>query len=561
MKYAQHSEFDRALRRLNEAVDVVASCREYLAAAEAARYVLLAAATIGQNAEEPVQEATYKLYRRIAFVLSDTRVEINTMLALHEASKGANFSSVLRENQGRTLPETIEPLLREVWQSEQDIPGPMLEPEMPYGAETVAFFYAGSHEAEDVSDPYTRHRNLQRKADQEITNHLYADVEASQLSLPDVEDIQAAIPADAVLISLFLGESHHPSQPRPLAAVQGLAVTREGIDFRTSTGVNAPGGLLELRRGDQVLMASPAIAEVDVLRHAVLEDPLHRRLAPEAEDRLKGEAHALCAGFLRSTTRWLSEGKRHLIIWPNGPLHFVPFHLLMHDGWTVADDWTVTQTANLMPFRAKQEPNEARQAKDLIVFAFAGGRAEHGLPAAEGLEAHAEALVATVGAGVAVTGSAATPRRLIAMARGARYLHIAAHGAHNEWAPWFQCVFLSPDENSDGRLFAYDVLHADLRGVELVTLSSCESALGRFDMNDNLRGIPAAFLAAGAAAVVGCSWPVHPAVALDFFGSLYRHLSLGMDRVSAFRAAQVDARAHHPAYRDWGAFVYVGDWT
>lgn len=109
-------------------------------------------------------------------------------------------------------------------------------------------------------------------------------------------------------------------------------------------------------------------------------------------------------------------------------------------------------------------------------------------------------------------------------------------------------------------MFAHDVLQADLRGVELVTLSSCESSLGRFDLHDNPRGLSAAFLAAGAQAVIGCLWPVRPAVATEFFVALYRHLAADPDRRAAFRAAQIHTRALHPAYRDWGSFNYIGDW-
>jgi CHAT domain len=42
----------------------------------------------------------------------------------------------------------------------------------------------------------------------------------------------------------------------------------------------------------------------------------------------------------------------------------------------------------------------------------------------------------------------------------------------------------------------------------LVTLSACETALGRVDRADNLRGLPATLLAAGAEVVVGTLWPV-----------------------------------------------------
>ena len=91
-------------------------------------------------------------------------------------------------------------------------------------------------------------------------------------------------------------------------------------------------------------------------------------------------------------------------------------------------------------------------------------------------------------------------------------------------------------------------------------MSSCESALGRFDLNDNLRGLPAAFLAAGASAVIGCLWPVDPDVATAFFATLYARLAQVPDRREAFRAAQVATHDRYPAYRDWGAFCFIGDW-
>ncbi|MDV9196887.1 CHAT domain-containing protein [Streptomyces sp. Wh19] len=175
------------------------------------------------------------------------------------------------------------------------------------------------------------------------------------------------------------------------------------------------------------------------------------------------------------------------------------------------------------------------------------------------LASHALA-ISTAAGGSLLNGPDATPLNLAASAAGKRYLHIAAHGTHNETAPWFQCLYLSPSAGHDGRLFAHDVLHLDLRGVELVTLGSCESGLGRFDLNDNLRGLPAAFLLAGAQAVVGCLWPVHPDVATLFFSELYDRIRAGAGRLSAFRDAQLTTRGRFPAYRDWGSFSYTGDW-
>ncbi|WP_051855783.1 CHAT domain-containing protein [Streptomyces sp. NRRL B-1347] len=122
------------------------------------------------------------------------------------------------------------------------------------------------------------------------------------------------------------------------------------------------------------------------------------------------------------------------------------------------------------------------------------------------------------------------------------------------------CVFLEPDEDGEGRLFAHQILTLDLRGVELVTLSACESALGRYDANDNHRGLPAAFLLAGAATVIGALWPVTAAAATLFFEELYSHLGQGHPKRDAFRHAQRRTRRAFPEYRDWGALTFIGHW-
>ena len=75
-----------------------------------------------------------------------------------------------------------------------------------------------------------------------------------------------------------------------------------------------------------------------------------------------------------------------------------------------------------------------------------------------------------------------------------RRVHICTHGIHNVSAPPFSKHFFTPDTDSDGRLRAFELLGRDLRGLEFLTLGACETALGRFNAGDNLRGIPAALL-------------------------------------------------------------------
>src|SRR5207245_3594083 len=110
-------------------------------------------------------------------------------------------------------------------------------------------------------------------------------------------------------------------------------------------------------------------------------------------------------------------------------------------------------------------------------------------------------------------------------------------------------------------LHAYELLGLDMRGLRLLTLSACETALGRFDLGDNIRGLPASFFLAGVSALIGTLWRVRDPASRHFFAAFYRAYVGGTPLLDAFVAAQRDTRVHFPQYRDWGAFYFAGDWT
>jgi hypothetical protein len=45
-----------------------------------------------------------------------------------------------------------------------------------------------------------------------------------------------------------------------------------------------------------------------------------------------------------------------------------------------------------------------------------------------------------------------------------------------------------------------------------------------------------------------------------FFGTLYSEIGRGSGKLTAFRHAQSVTRAAFPQYRDWAAFIMIGDW-
>ncbi|MBQ1120496.1 CHAT domain-containing protein [Streptomyces sp. B15] len=555
--YAMCGQVDMALNSLDAAVRSVRATDESSVGVAMAA-LIPAAVWLRGGVDEVIGWKLRDLYQQLVLELSGPTVPHGLMMAIHQAAKGIDFTAITERPDPFAPSAGLLQLLDRIRGDDARLSGPLSEPELPSPEEGM-LFYVGTGESELGIDAETEHRNMQRAADRRITQELLAAGRTNRIPMMFPDELQALLTEDTVLLSLYLGHARRDGTETPVTSLSGMAVTRDDTEHHTVLLTNFEAGLIRFTRAEHSLSAHPVAFHVAALRQAIVADPLHRTVSRAAQKQLREDSVPHLAGFTASLDGWRTQGKRHLCIWPNGPLHYLPYHLLEVDGRPLAEDWTVTQVPSLGFLRTPAPSPHCPPGRGLVALASAAGGTQHGLLAQNALETHAGQVAVAMG-GHAVLGPAATPRRLLGELADARYVHVAAHGAHNEWASWYQCLFLSPDADNDGRLFAHDILRADLRGVELVTMSSCESALGRFDVNDNLRGLPAAFLSAGASAVIGCLWPVHPDVATDFFGTLYERLAQAPDRRAAFRAAQSAVRGRHTAFRDWGSFCFIGDW-
>lgn len=194
-----------------------------------------------------------------------------------------------------------------------------------------------------------------------------------------------------------------------------------------------------------------------------------------------------------------------------------------------------------------------------------------------------------------VTGRAPTAERLRSRLRGARYVHLATHGYYGAptpadttaSSPTRSAFALAPDdpavsavrtavasrnpllesgialaganESSEGLLTAAELATFDLRGVRLLTLSACETGLGREVSGQGVLGLRAAALAAGAEATLVALWDVPDDVTAELMGRFYRGLwEEGLEPVEALRAAQNELRAADLPPKLWAAWVLDG---
>jgi CHAT domain-containing protein/tetratricopeptide (TPR) repeat protein len=244
--------------------------------------------------------------------------------------------------------------------------------------------------------------------------------------------------------------------------------------------------------------------------------------------------------FLRDTVR-LHRGAE-VVLMPSGLLGLLPLHAAgpSPDGPTFGDHWTVSyapgmrahavcqararaRTGSAAPLLAVLDPDGslpgARAEATMLKRVF--GRAEHPPDIHVGAEAKLAAVMARLPA--------------------ARCFHASTHGAHNVFQPT-----LSSLKMADGELTLDSLRHARLDSARLVFLSACESGLaGVQKLPDEFIGLPAGFVQAGAACVIGSLWPIRDDASFLLATRFYAEW---LDENGCERARPVDALR---AATDW----------
>ncbi len=132
------------------------------------------------------------------------------------------------------------------------------------------------------------------------------------------------------------------------------------------------------------------------------------------------------------------------------------------------------------------------------------------------------------------------------------WLHIATHASADPETGAFS-----------GLLLGTEVVHLEeIQGwrlkAGLVTLSACQTGMGRWYYGDEVAGLLESFLGAGARAVVVSLWLVNDEETAEFMRAFYTHLGAGMRPLAALTEAQRGAfRAGLEPYY-WATFSFFG---
>jgi CHAT domain-containing protein len=245
---------------------------------------------------------------------------------------------------------------------------------------------------------------------------------------------------------------------------------------------------------------------------------------------------------------------RNLIIVPHGALHYIPFYALHDDRDYIIKRYSIRMlpSASVITYLQRQK---VIKIGDILAF----GNPDLGDPKYDLSYAQDEAIAVskTRSHSKVFLRKEATETALKKFGAGFNYIHFATHGEFNEDKPLKSALLLAMDAENDGKL-TVDKLYSMKLDADLITLSACETGLGKIANGDDIVGLTRGFLYAGASSIVASLWKVDDlatsALMIDFYDALEK-----TNKREALRKAQLQNKKKYPHPYYWAAFQLTGN--
>jgi CHAT domain-containing protein len=408
-----------------------------------------------------------------------------------------------------------------------------------------------------------------------------------------MDTVQGTMPDDAALVEFAV---FHPFDPKAQSNDEAYGVPRYVAYVIRSSGVP---------RGIDLGPAAPIDSAVGSFRRA-LRDPKRADVSrlSRAVDKLVLEPIRVAFG----------EASR-LLISPDGDLNLIPFEALVDSaGRFAVQRYSISYLGSGRDLLRMQVPRESRGGPVVLAdpqfgaFQAASAEGKTSRPASialnrsvttgsglsglyfaplAGTAQEASAIQALFPEVTLLTRREATKSALVRL-NAPSILHIASHGfflggaavatapaaadaARGTTAnvpltnPLLRSGIALAGANEDKSasvLTALEASNLNLWGTKLVTLSACDTGVGKVRNGEGDCGLRRSFFLAGAETLVMSLWPISDYVTREMMTGYYRGLRNGLGRGDALRQAQLALLARqnrrHPYY--WASFIQAGDW-
>jgi CHAT domain-containing protein len=249
-----------------------------------------------------------------------------------------------------------------------------------------------------------------------------------------------------------------------------------------------------------------------------------------------------------------SLNHKELLIVAHGVLHYLPFNALQGSKEYLIDRYSLRQlpSASVLQFLKGRQGSPSPGVLAL-------GNPDLGNRKYDLKYAQDEAVAIAKGFPQAkvLVRQDATKTAFKTLAPQFPYLHFATHGIFDPDEPLKSGLLLAKDAESDGFLSLGELYSLRLN-ADLVTLSACETGLGKISNGDDVVGLTRGFLYAGSNTIVASLWEVDDQATSYLMEEFYANLKKSNKR-EALRQAQLATKKkyEHPYY--WAAFELTGE--
>ncbi len=309
----------------------------------------------------------------------------------------------------------------------------------------------------------------------------------------------------------------------------------------------------------QVWLVSPT--DIQTQRIAIKRDDLNELVEGFRNSVVRGRRTAIAnadkLGAALLGPLKLQPGQR-LIIVPHGPLHYLPFQALRLDGRYVIETHPVS-VAPSMSIAVQLAQRSPRVDASLTAFGNPRIEDKYDLP---GAETEVKEIAQLFPRKTVYMGAAATKTQFREVAARSPLMHVAAHAEADQIDPLYSRILLANEDGRQNFLEAHEIIGMSMQGSALVTLSACESGLGKVTQGDEVLGFTRSFLSAGTSSLISSLWPVSDDATAVLMSTLYAELAKGRDIQRAMQAGQLavlkNPSMSHPFF--WAPFNLIGNW-
>ncbi len=282
----------------------------------------------------------------------------------------------------------------------------------------------------------------------------------------------------------------------------------------------------------------------------------------------------------------LSTRPTSVTIVPDGSLHLLPFaSLLDPDNRYAISSMTIASAPSATAFHILRTDDQTSKAtKAFLGVAYspdATSDVDREISAKRGVMdgrmplslpplAYASQEVTTAGetlgkTSVILTGDNASEAALKAQPLSDfKIIHIAAHAVGNIMEPDRAALVLAPGNQTEDGFWQAREIRRSRFSADLVTLSACDTGVGRLQGEEGIMNLARSFLVAGAETVVASLWESDDRFTATLMGHFYKHIADGGTIAESLRAAQLDVLSQfghdaQPYY--WAGFTVIGDGT